>query len=391
MSVTLAGSMGGVKKINEIGENTKFLINLLNSTSPKQLEEQWFNLMKEITVVSIATNNACNLKCKHCYLNTPLYDKPLSKDEWTKFLNSIQEIKPILITVSGKEFTIDPNKNFFLKSFQKLRNDEIITKFGFITNGILLHQMKDILLETSPDYVDISIDGINQTHDLIRGDDAFNKAFPNAIWCSQNFENLTFVNITIQKYNYDQLIDIFKTLIENDITNVAANFYKPLPYTDPNLTLSSEQINHVFSLLKEVKNLKSHKQFTFLLDLDHIYLPPILHFIKSDWFNPSKLKEDDNKSTVMIYEFPNNTKIIFRLNLAPIGISRIRITPDGFILAADDSVNTLNYKNNFIANMRDFNYNLRKLHEFAMNSKRLKQIFNDFINNELPLIKNALN
>jgi hypothetical protein len=55
MSVTLAGSMGGVKKINEIGENTKFLINLLNSTSPKQLEEQWFNLMKEITVVSIAT------------------------------------------------------------------------------------------------------------------------------------------------------------------------------------------------------------------------------------------------------------------------------------------------------------------------------------------------
>jgi len=391
MSVTLAGSMGGAKKISEISENTKFLINLINSPSPEKLQEQWLNLMNEISVVSLVINNNCNLKCKHCYLNTNLLLKPLSKNEWENFLNSLEKIKPILVTISGKELTIDPNKSFFLKKLKELRDNKSILKFGFITNGILLHKMENLLLETTPDYLDISIDGINQTHELIRGKNTFDKTFQNTIWCSKNLKNPTVVNITIQKNNYDKLINIFKFFIENNITNIAANFYKPLPYTDPNLTLSKEEIMITFNSLNEIKYLQTQKPFTFLLDLDHIYLPPVAQFLKTNWFDISKLKEDENKSTILIHEFQNNTKIIFRLNLIPIGISRIRITPDGFLLAADDSVNTIEYEKNFIANLRNFNYDIKKLHNFAINSPRLKQIFNRFIKNELPIIKSALN
>lgn len=65
--------------------------------------------------------------------------------------------------------------------------DKRRTEIGVITNGTLIHNYIDQLQEISPDYFDISIDGLPETHDAIRGKGTFKKLQSNLTWLTDSY------------------------------------------------------------------------------------------------------------------------------------------------------------------------------------------------------------
>ena len=58
-----------------------------------------------LEVMSVVINNACNLSCKHCYLEAPRYEeRHLDHDEWMKFFASVfEDVVPSVLCFAGKE------------------------------------------------------------------------------------------------------------------------------------------------------------------------------------------------------------------------------------------------------------------------------------------------
>lgn len=119
--------------------------------------------------VQIYPTNGCNLKCIFCVQQTGIYDlkDTISKNRWFEVVREICDMKPREILISGGGeplFTPDVTLGIM----------KIIKDFGItgriITNGTLWTEsiIKETI-EMSWDHVIFSIDGLEKTHDFLRG------------------------------------------------------------------------------------------------------------------------------------------------------------------------------------------------------------------------------
>ncbi|MDI9645478.1 MAG: radical SAM protein [Archaeoglobales archaeon] len=142
---------------------------------------------------------ACNLKCKHCYATAgkPLDDE-LSTEEVLDVVDKLEKLGVVVIAFSGGEPLL--RKDIF--EITKYAADKGIY-VALATNGTLINEenarkMKD----SGVNYVQISLDGIGETHDSFRGiKGAFDRTvegIKNAVKCGF-FVN---VSMTVTKYNY---------------------------------------------------------------------------------------------------------------------------------------------------------------------------------------------
>jgi len=388
MSITLAGSMGGLRGRSLSNNSKLFHTKLFNGSLSFSEFCQWFKQHRDPKVVSLVINNTCNLRCRHCYLQVEaLTAPPLELAEWKMVIDSIALMRPGLICLSGKEIFVDakgPDLLLYLKEVRDRFNGS--PRIGFITNGTLLHRYKDIVLATNPDYLDISLDGMESDHDAIRGKGTFAKTLPNIEWAAATFKERFYISLTIQKQNAQRLIRVVDYLQGKGIRNISTAFYKPLPYTDQDLVLSPIEVEQVFDDLHALGELRADDPVNVMLDLDISHLPSIIAFVQSDWFTLEFVQEDDNGNFFVRYELGNNVSLSFRLNLFPPGVSRVRITPEGNLLAAGDTVNTATYAEYAIGNTRDFKHDFSALHQYALESPRMAQIVQEYYNNALPLL-----
>ncbi len=110
----------------------------------------------------------CNLRCEMCTQYGDNYkEKALEELDikyWLNFLDEIKDInpKPKIILMGGEPFLYKDFTTLF-KTAHKFG-----IKTHIITNGLLLDKYLDILKETDTS-ITISIDGLNDIHDNIRG------------------------------------------------------------------------------------------------------------------------------------------------------------------------------------------------------------------------------
>ena len=103
----------------------------------------------------------CNLNCSFCYVGEKIKENELTTEEW---INIIRQIPPYrLITFVGGETLIR-------KDFKAILNAALAKgKVNIVTNGVLID---DELIETFVNkkllLLNVSIDGIEDTHDRIR-------------------------------------------------------------------------------------------------------------------------------------------------------------------------------------------------------------------------------
>ncbi|MFZ3138580.1 MAG: radical SAM protein [Thermodesulfovibrionales bacterium] len=118
--------------------------------------------------LELQITDKCNLKCKHCYI----YDKggsELSPRQIKDILKEFEEMQGLRVLITGGE-------PFMHRGFEEINAmlQEFFIRKVLFTNGLLLN--KKILKGLNVDEMQISIDGLEEAHDSLRGKGTFKSA-----------------------------------------------------------------------------------------------------------------------------------------------------------------------------------------------------------------------
>jgi len=343
-------------------------------------------------VLSLVTNNVCNLNCRHCYLQVDaLPSTLLSEDEWLRTLESVQDLGPELLCFAGKELFATPTGPRLLTAAARLRERaEHSFRLGLITNGTLIARHRERLLDADLSYLDISLDGTAEEHDAVRGEGAFDRAWPNVVWAAQSMGDRFFINLTLQHRNaagWVKALELYRGL---GVRNVELGFYIPLPYTTEALSLTGEDITTIFASLRRLRELPAGPPIRVLMDLDLTTPAPLARFLESEWFDFDELVEDTRGEVFIPHDFGNGVTLEVRLAPYPVGVTRsLRIGAEGEYLAAEETIDTRLYRSRQIGSVREAGYDLAALHRQALGSGRVEALVKKFFLSTLPHLVRA--
>ena len=170
--------------------------------------------------------NVCNLQCDHCYwwLNRK-ENEELSVEQWKKIIDEKFKKKHVfIVTLVGGEPMMRPEVvELFVKEFPK--------RACVVTNGTYpIPNLKDIY------FYWISIDGTEQVHNDIRGDDAWAKTRKNVLdYVKNNGEKAwkdIWITMTINSRNYMTVKQVIKDWREYS-NKIGFQFHTPFMKGDP--------------------------------------------------------------------------------------------------------------------------------------------------------------
>lgn len=192
-----------------------------------------------LTAVAKITSR-CNLRCKHCpWWKWEVEDK--STVEWKRTLSEVRKKGVIHLIIEGGEPTIRDDLNEIISHAKSLGMLVMV-----ITNGT------NDLSRFDPDNYWISIDGVGDTHDRIRGKGVFDRVVSNI---KNNPHAPKIVLSTINKENADQIEEIASYF--SPITDgVWFNFMYPYRSAEDIALSVEEQVKHAEVILKLKKNYK---------------------------------------------------------------------------------------------------------------------------------------
>jgi len=179
----------------------------------------------------------CNLNCKMCYQKNRRLKKDMTKEQAFKVIDILKENKIDEIRLSGGEIFLLPYIDEFLEYIDK---KGIFMKI--ITNGTILPKKLDYNNLTT---MIVSIDGLEETHNLIRGKEIYKKVIKNLIKLN-GMQFKVFVNMVVVKENIKEipkLIDL--------INDYAEKFFIIFEITDRDLEYTYKEM---LKLLKDVEH-----------------------------------------------------------------------------------------------------------------------------------------
>tara|TARA_Y100001958_G_C21230547_1_gene556248 strand:- start:557 stop:1621 length:1065 start_codon:yes stop_codon:yes gene_type:complete len=163
--------------------------------------------------IDLNFNNACNLRCKYCFTNSPKGDhvkEYLDYDAIAKLADEADELGYFEFDLQGGELLLQPKKLFrVLEAIKPERFYLYLT-----TNGYFLDKpMAQRLADAHVSRVSVSIDSMDEKiHDEIRGrKDSWRRAI-NALEHVKEAGMDPYLNITVGHYNANT--DHFKQLLE---------------------------------------------------------------------------------------------------------------------------------------------------------------------------------
>ncbi len=206
------------------------------------------NRQKNPLICSFKITDKCNLKCRHCPFwreNNSLGRGDLTFSEVTSILDSLYENGVRIVIFEGGE----PMLWNDLKAGKTLIDILGYAKKKFFAVGLTTNGTFDIE-DIEPDIVFISIDGLQQTHDKIRGK-SFDRIIQNI---NKNHMNKKIIaNICISKYNSEDISELIKYL-NDKVFGVTIQFFYPYTVTkDLRLTPIEKRLllNKLISMKKD--------------------------------------------------------------------------------------------------------------------------------------------
>ena len=166
-------------------------------------------------VVVWAVTRACNLRCVHCYASADANPAPneLSHDEGIALLDDLKAFSVPAVLFSGGEPLSRPDT---LDLIAYARSIGIACTLS--TNGLLIDQSTATkLADVGLKYVGISIDGLRETHDKLRGlQGAFDRTLEAIKRCKDAGLKVG-ARFTVHALNQHQLDDIIDLCAEHNI------------------------------------------------------------------------------------------------------------------------------------------------------------------------------
>lgn len=177
--------------------------------------------------VSYFANNNCNLRCKHCYVGYEREDGGLNEAEWADVFEQCLALGALTFGNVGKEPTLCWDKSVSLMRWLAERRRSVNRlRFGLVTNAIQLDERKAAdLVQLAPDYLDISLDGVNETHDAIRGKGAYRQTTQNISALPHELREKVFISFTANEQNADSLPALIREVARLGIRNMLVSPY----------------------------------------------------------------------------------------------------------------------------------------------------------------------
>ena len=141
----------------------------------------------------------CNLKCRHCYIEATeaAKDNEMTTADGMAFIDDLVEMKVPVLMFSGGEPLVRPDL-FELAAYAVEKGLRIVLS----TNGTLIDDFTaQLIKEAGFQYVGVSIDGCEETHDMFRGEKGAFAAAIAGIRAAKAAGNRTGVRFTLNSLN----------------------------------------------------------------------------------------------------------------------------------------------------------------------------------------------
>jgi radical SAM protein with 4Fe4S-binding SPASM domain len=212
--------------------------------------------------------SACNLRCKHCYIqsreNAYCSDNDLSDDkmfELAKELTDYFEVNHVTLT-GGEPFLRknildilkvlkDSNTAVYIQTNATLINDEIIRVLSELLNPHL-------------DVIQVSLDGlISDSHNQIRGKNIYDKVVEN-IKKMVSAGLFVSVNCTMTRLNYDEIENLFLTCNDMGVRRFTVTKMKVTTPEHEEFALTNDEN---FEMISRLIHLKTSKNLPIYMNL----------------------------------------------------------------------------------------------------------------------------
>jgi radical SAM protein with 4Fe4S-binding SPASM domain len=154
----------------------------------------------------IRLTKACNLSCIHCSVKAGRREKDeLKTEEITNLIDQISRMGARYVVFTGGEPLLQKDLPFLVETAVSEG-----LKVSIDTNGTLLTMKKaKALKKAGVSTIQVSLDGVKETHESIRGQGTFEKTLK-GINNSLNEEIYTTLNFTVSRLNQDDLSEVIK-------------------------------------------------------------------------------------------------------------------------------------------------------------------------------------
>ena len=238
--------------------------------------------------IDLNLNNACNLRCKYCFTNSPKGDHVkdrLPVDVLASVADQADELGYFEFDLQGGELLLRPDILF--ESLAAIKPERFY--LYLTTNGYHLDEkMAKKLADAHVSRVSVSVDSMDEnTHDEIRGrKDSWRRAM-NALKHVQEAGMDPYLNITMGHYNafdpaFEELVKYSKDNNYKTLINVAvpAGMWSQMD----EIMLDDKDRDHLYKLRKKYKNLvrniwnpfdKTHEKSIGCTTVNRLYITPL--------------------------------------------------------------------------------------------------------------------
>lgn len=196
----------------------------------------------------------CNANCLHCYANAGARDilEPTT-DQVYQIIDQLEELGTILIGFSGGE-CLGRQDIFDILKYTSYKG----ISSSLSTNGILINpDVAKNLKECKIGRVQISIDGLKETHDEFRGVNGLFEQVLKALQILLDEGITTTASITPNKLNIDQIPKLIEMASELGVTSCNFAFFTPVGRGSKDLNLLPYEWKKLLQFL--IKTKKEYK------------------------------------------------------------------------------------------------------------------------------------
>lgn len=194
---------------------------------------------KRPILAGMKVTHRCTLKCRQC----PYWQRPMTDLRWEDILRLIPELYRSgvrIIILEGGEPLLWQDGGRTLKDVVREAKKYFFC-VGVTTNGTLP-------LDTGPDITWVSIDGLRDTHDRLRGR-SFDRIIENI---RESAHPRVFANITLNRLNIGEITELIKFLAPL-VKGITIQFFYPYPESEDLLLTWDERsavLNELIGLKK---------------------------------------------------------------------------------------------------------------------------------------------
>lgn len=182
----------------------------------------------DIKIISISVTDLCNMNCNMCWKAKHKKNNmcSMSFEVFQNILAQISFLAPAKVFLWGGEPLLNPN---LFKMIRQLKKKHFMCYL--VTNGLLLSDFIDELIDCGLDYICVSLDGIDEIQDEIRGVAGSFKKIENGILLlneKKKLRPLLSTNTVINPLNYRMLYQIAEKFNTYNLNSM--QFQYPVSY-----------------------------------------------------------------------------------------------------------------------------------------------------------------